>query len=276
MTDRDNREAEIMQGLVNSITQYQERMGISLSAVGEQATIMQRNVDLIFNESALAALKNAETAFDILGDSLLALVNSKAFDHITDVADTARHFGNSLSGIPKNFNFDSIQAIANSLSSIDFSLYNEETDNVHSDDIFTNLFEEEPIDKDESFKKASALKRFIILFVELSSGYKLDPSDDNKKIALVALINIAILFGPPLLILGIEQALTSEKNIEQKSDIEIAQKQRSIEQTDILIEQNKMQIEQKNRELDQTDEKLKLEKEENEIERLKLEQSKKD
>ncbi|MCG7377396.1 hypothetical protein MH215_10350 [Paenibacillus sp. ACRSA] len=235
MTDK---QIKLASDLVSTITQHRERMGISFSPIAEQTAVMQRNVDLIFNDSTMAAIKDTQNAMDALRDSLLTMVDSKAFESITTLSDLIKDsFGDAFNTLANNTNFDSYKAIADSLSSIDYTITDEEIDYDSSTDISTNIFEEEAANIDKGLNKTIALKKFIALYIELVNGYKLYPSDDKIKYVLVALVSIIIHFSPDLMVLAVEKATSSDNNLEQKPLIEIAQKERELDQND---EKNKL------------------------------------
>ncbi|MGV2885466.1 hypothetical protein [Paenibacillus taichungensis] len=237
MTDRGNREAEIVQELVNNIAQYQERMGPSLSALAEQSSIVQKQIELAFsNEDVRAAIKNAQAVSKANRNNIKKLIESNEFKNAFKNAEIIRNsLGPAILALVNSIDFDSLKAMASYVSTTDFPTQKLETSNVSEN---VSLATE---NDNETYEKNNPLT-MLAVFVQTNLGVILDPKKDRGKLFVLFFLIILVSFGKPQLDKAIENTLfpdSSEETLEVSKQLLEETKRHNLimeEKTDRLIE----------------------------------------
>lgn len=202
MTDRDKRETEIVQELVNNISQYQKRAGISLSVVAEQATIAQKHFESVFSdEDGRTAILNAQEASKAARSNITKLIESNEFKNAFKNAEIIRNsLGPAILALVNSIDFDSLKAMASYVSTTDFPTQKLETGNVPEDVAVK-------IDNDNETYEKNNLLSMLAMFVQTNLGVLLDPKKDRGKLFALLLLIVFVSFGKPQLDKAIENIL---------------------------------------------------------------------
>lgn len=234
MTDRDNKEAEIVQELVSNITQYQERMGISLSAVAEQATIAQKHIKMAFsNEDVKTAIMNTQVATEAARHSILKLVESNEFKNASETAEQIRtSLGTALLTLANNIDFESIKAMVSYVSTINFPTQEREISNAPKNDVL------ESDDNNETYEKNNPLT-MLSIFIQNHLGVILDPKKDRARLFTLFILILLVSFGKPQVDKAIESTLFSDSSEET---LEVSKQQlEETKRNNVVTESNQEQ-----------------------------------